>query len=398
VKKNTLLWVGDAACDSGFARCTEHTVRSFLPTWNVCVLGLNYRGDPHPFRQELEAHGGLLFPAYVPGGDQFGVKRLRRIVALTRPDVVVIQNDPWNVPAYVSELEDMPAGTRPLLIGAIAIDGLNARGWALNDLDHVMFWTKFAEDEARLGGFTGTSTVIPLGVDLNIYKPGPRLAARRALELPEHIINDGFIVLNVNRNQPRKRLDLTMEYFADFYHNHCPKKNAYLYMHVCPTGDVGWDINQMTAYYGLKKHVLLAEPSVFSGSSETDMAYTYQAANVQVSTTLGEGWGLTTMEGMACGLPQVVPDWSALGDWARPAAVLVPCTATSATPNKVNVIGGVPDKRMFVYELNSLYTNETWSLNKTIQGLKLSSDPMFVWENISRKFREMVEGVQQRVR
>jgi hypothetical protein len=38
---------------------------------------------------------------------------------------------------------------RPFLVGAIAVDGKNCRGADLNGLDHVIFWTKFAEDEAR---------------------------------------------------------------------------------------------------------------------------------------------------------------------------------------------------------------------------------------------------------
>jgi len=42
-----LLWIGDAACDSGFSNVT-HSVLSFLHnSWDVSVLGVNYRGDPH---------------------------------------------------------------------------------------------------------------------------------------------------------------------------------------------------------------------------------------------------------------------------------------------------------------------------------------------------------------
>jgi D-inositol-3-phosphate glycosyltransferase len=99
-----------------------------------------------------------------------------------------------------------------------------------------------------------------------------------------------------------------------------------LYLHVCPTGDVGYGIDQLAKYYNLKGRVILAQPGVYHGSTDDEMALTYRAANVGISTTQGEGWGLTTMEGMACGLPQIVPDWSALGEWAAPAAYLVPCS------------------------------------------------------------------------
>jgi hypothetical protein len=70
-----------------------------------------------------------------------------------------------------------------------------------------------------------------------------------------------------------------------------------LYLHVCPTGDVGYAIDQLAKYYNLKGRVILVQPGVYHGSSEDEMVLTYRAATVGISTTQGEGWGLTTMEG-----------------------------------------------------------------------------------------------------
>jgi D-inositol-3-phosphate glycosyltransferase len=384
-----LLWVGDAVCDSGFAKCTHETIEGFSAQgWSVVILGLNYRGDPHPYPYRI-------FPAYVPGGDLFGVRRLLEIVGKVRPEVIVFQNDPWNIPRYMEQIQQLK--DVPTLIGAIAIDGKNAQGWALNGLDHTIFWTKFAEQEARKGGYNKTSSVVPLGVDLNIYKPGPRREARVALGLPDFMM-DGFIVLNMNRNQPRKRLDLTMEAFAEFYHTHVPDGNAFLYMHVCPTGDLGYDLDQLTAYYGLRKHVAVAAPGVYEGSSEADVVLTYQAADVQMSTTQGEGWGLTTMEGMACGIPQVVPAWSALGEWATSGAVMIPCLTTSVTPNKTNTIGGVPDKALLVNALHQLYIDHVHRRTIANAGLELVARPEYRWEHIARSFADEVEVAHTRKR
>src|SRR4030095_6152956 len=76
----------------------------------------------------------------------------------------------------------------------------------------------------------------------------------------------------------------------------------------------------------------------------------YSALDVQVTTTLGEGWGLTTMEGMACGTPQIVPDWAALGEWATP-ALKVPCSLQLAHPG-INTVGALPDKEAFMKALD----------------------------------------------
>lgn len=393
-----LLWVGDAACDSGFAKCTHNTIPGFLSDADtrVTVLGINYRGDPHEYPYKI-------YPAFVLGNraDVFGVRRVIELMRTTEPDVVVIQNDPWNIPAYVEQVQlgyQKHGLKRPMIVGAVAIDGKNARGKDLNGLDHCIFWTEFAQKEAQLGGYTGTSHVVPLGVDLNIFSPGDRAYARSRLGLPPEIL-DGFWVLNANRNQPRKRLDLTLQAFADFYHGGA--EDAYLYLHVCPTGDIGYDLDQLGWYYKLKGHLILAEPGIYKGSAEEDLIYTYQAANVQVSTTQGEGWGLTTMEGMACGVPQIVPDWAALGEWAEPAADLVTCTSTIVTPNMVNAIGGVPDREELVQRLWVAYhqfkhRNANPELGESIWGervrlgLDLVNQPRFRWENIAAAFASNV--------
>jgi len=373
-----LLWIGDAACDTGFARATHYTLDTLSKEWDVTVLGLNYRGDPHTYPYPI-------YPAW-PGGDLFGIGRCQEIVRKVRPHAIVIQNDPWNIPLYMKTLEEINDVPRPLMIGAIAVDGKNCRGWAMNKLDHVIFWTKFAQYEAIKGGFAKSSSIVPLGVDLDIYKLGDRAAARK-LVLPPQCQN-GFIVGNVNRNQPRKRIDLTIRYFAEWMHS-TGVDDAFLYLHVAPTGDLGYDCDQLAGYYNLHGHMILAEPEVFQGASEAMMANTYHTFDVQVTTTAGEGWGLTTMEGMACGVPQIVPDWAALGEWCGEAAMKVPCDPICSL-NKVNVIGGEPDGDLFKLALDKLYRFPEIRAAYRDKGLELAAQPEYRWENIAEAFAKEV--------
>lgn len=380
-----LLWVGDAACDSGFARCTHKTIPGLIRAgWNVSVLGLNYRGDPHDYPYPI-------YPAW-PGGDMFGVKRIADIAQQTKADLVVIQNDPWNIPAYVKRLDSLPA--RPVVVGAIAVDGLNCAGKSLNGLDRAIFWTQFAQREAQAGGMFIPSGVVPLGVDLDLYSPGPKMASREAF-VPEHpVTHDGFWVINVNRNQPRKRLDLTIQYFAEWMHSF-NIKDAFLYLHVCPTGDVGVDCDQLAGYYGLKGHVILEQPDAFKGDTEEHLVRSYRCSDVLISTTQGEGWGLTTMEAMACGVPCVVPAWSALGEWAAPAAQLVPCSSQTVTFGGPNVVGGVPDKDAMITSLQALYSDHDLRMQTRQRGLDLVRQPQFRWDHIADRFAEQVEMAWQ---
>jgi len=374
-----LLWVGDAGCDSGFARCTHQTLEVLRRTWDVHVLGLNYRGDPHDYPYPI-------FPAFL-GGDFFGVKRLPELAAKIMPDMVVIQNDPWNIPAYTKALE----GFTGKIVGAIAVDGKNCRGRTLNKLTRAIFWTKFAQQEALQGGMRIPSGVVGLGVDLNIYKPCNRIAARRLVGLPG-VPDNAFIVGNVNRNQPRKRLDLTIQYVAEWVHSR-ELRDVFLYLHVAPTGDQGYDTEQLIHYYDMRGRLILSEPEVWKGLAEQDLALTYQTFDVQLTTSQGEGWGLCTMEGMACGIPQIVPDWSALGEWPGDAVIKVPCPTTITTPNRINSIGGIADKDSVIAALNLMYEShhgQVWSRYRQ-RGLDLVRQDQFRWENVGLAFAEELD-------
>lgn len=370
-----LLWIGDAACDSGFAKCTHATLEAMRNDYEVTVLGLNYRGDPHPYPYPL-------YPAWA-GGDLFGIGRVKELFEKVRPHVVVIQNDPWNVPHYMQAIDKITSVPRPVLIGAMAVDGKNCRGWAMNGLDHVIFWTRYGQYEAVKGGYKKSSSIVPLGVDLDLFVPGDRVAARKKLGLPESTL-DGFFLLNVNRNQPRKRLDLSVKYFAEWI-KECDVRDAFLYLHVAPTGDLGYDCDQLAGYYGLHGRIILAEPGVFHGPTDEMLVSTYQAADIQCNTGVGEGWGLTTMEGMACGLPQVVGNWAALGEWAVPAAVAVHCEPV-ASLNKVNVIGGEPNKNEMVDAFDRLYRDRIFYEAHRAMGYETVRRPEYRWATIASQF------------
>src|SRR5688572_16601884 len=128
---------------------------------------------------------------------------------------------------------------------------------------------------------------------------------------------DAFIVMNVNRNAPRKRLDLTIQYWTQWWINAGQPKEAFLYLH-CANRDEGWNVVNLAKYFGIEKQFIITNANMSSHNCmfEKDMPILYNIGDVGVSTTLGEGWGLTTHEGMACGVPQIVPRYSALGEWA----------------------------------------------------------------------------------
>ena len=381
VSKSTrrLLWIGDAVVSTGFAKCTHHILETVRHEWDTYVLGLNYFGDPHQYPYPI-------FPC-IRGtrGDIFGLSRIKSLIDSIRPELVIVQNDPWNFPEYMKAIGNVPT------VGVVAVDGKNCRGEGLNGLLHAIFWTDFGAKEAALGGYRGSSTVIPLGVDREIFKPIRKELARQSMGLPQKQ-SKGFIVGNINRNQARKRLDLTIQYFCEWVKTY-RVDDAYLYLHIAPTADVGYDASQLMRYYGLTGRLILAEPDPGFGIAETALPFVYNSFDVQVTTTQGEGFGLTTLEGMACGIPQILPNWSALGDLFSDSCNMVSCPTTACTPNNINAVGGVPDKDEFIGALNSLYSNEQYRSNRSEQVLQKASEARFVWKSVGDKYIEALENV-----
>lgn len=380
-----LLWVGDAGCPSGFARATHEILDTLRYQFEVTVLGINYRGDPHEYPYPIYAAAA--------GGDMFGVGRLIWMCDLVKPDVIVIQNDPWNIPAYTEKLSRFPEYAKIPVVAVVAVDGKNCLGLGMNGLAHAIFWTQFGLEESRKGGYKGSASVIPLGVRTEMFYPTDRVEARKR-RLGNQLA-DAFIVGNVNRNQPRKRWDLTIKYFAKWVQEY-KVDNAYLYLHTAPTGDAGVNVVGLAGYYGIIERLALMEPPTWYGIPEDDMRDTYNCFDVNISTTQGEGMGLTTLEAMACGIPSIVPDWAALGDWAVSGVCLVECTSTAIGPPYVNVIGGVADEELFVRALHELYTSQAMRSELGRRGLSCANQDRFNWTNIGDAWQQTLDMVLAR--
>lgn len=94
------------------------------------------------------------------------------------------------------------------------------------------------------------------------------------------------------------------------------RPNAHLYLH-CNIGDVGGNILEMAAQVGLqpRQDFSYPDPEKFhaaAGMNVETLNKIYNAADAVMSTTLGEGCGLSSYEAMAVGKPIIMPNNTAL--------------------------------------------------------------------------------------
>lgn len=162
---------------------------------------------------------------------------------------------------------------------------------------------KYAPDVAK------HTSVIWLGCDTESFYPlsAEERRACRVKFFGEEMVNR-FLVINVNRNQPRKDLARSMALFHQFHQKH---PDSSLYMHSVQI-DAGGSLPFQARMVGMDIYKKPAE-IIFSGldlaapwSRET-LNQLYNSADCLISTAYGEGWGLCTTEAMCAGVPVVVP-------------------------------------------------------------------------------------------
>ena len=380
-EKKKLLWIGDAVSQTGFARVTHSILEHLRHKWDVYVLGVNYAGDPTPYQ-----HLYKLFPA-VLGGDVWGIGRVMPLIRNIKPDVVLVLNDPWNVAQYLNAIE-----VKVPVVAYMPVDAPNQMaGRGLNPLHRAIAYTNFGRKHLLLGGYTGRCDVVPHGVNPELYYPMEKAEAIDKLTLKAKVKGDSFIIGSVARNQPRKRLDLTIQAWAKWWITNGQPRNAYLYMHTTMQ-DIGWNVLQLATYYGINEQFIVTNPKMTLQNCllEENMRLVYGAFDVQLHTSLGEGWGLTAHEGMACRRAQIMPKYAALGEWADGAARFVPVTSYEVTHNGINTIGGVIDFNGTVEAIDELYKNPEERERLAALALARATEPQFNWATIADQFHAIL--------
>jgi glycosyltransferase involved in cell wall biosynthesis len=327
-----LLVLGDGGAPTGYARVTENILKR-LPQdqFEVHHLAVNYSGDPHDLPWKLYPAGNR--------GDVFGGNRIKELVNQTRPDLIFSVADLWIQKLYLQILlAEHPYKGRIVLYSPVDAGPVDPDWVAQFDKAHrIVAFTHFAkrEIEQALPAGAGKVEVIPVGVDTGVFHPlatrdgreGPvwdTSEAKRLLKLfPEEEIESSFLVLNAHRNQPRKRIDITLKAFAAFASG--KPKNVQLYLHM-GIEDAGWHVLKLAKRYGVDDRIIVSENrSAMPVILSEHLNLIYNACDVGLNTATGEGWGLPNFEHAATGNAQIVPRLGALAEiWSEAAEFVDP--------------------------------------------------------------------------
>jgi len=260
----------------------------------------------------------------------------------------------------------------------IPIDGKMTEKWAnyVKYAYRIVAYSQFGYNELLKFFPPSRLAYIPHGVDTDIFRPlgTDKAELRKELETEPPIPEDCFLILNVAANiGSRKKLPLLIRTFKKFSEKY---PDAHLYLHTNPNVPMtqGYDLLFYVHMLNLegKVHFPKYNP-VLEGVTDEEMCKIYNAADIYVSNSVAEGFGLPLLEAQSCGLPVIVPDNSAQKELAEGHGWLVESVDT-------DVYIEIP---VYVPQLTEYPVPNQKSLLKTLEEVR----NLFFSEHVSNIYR-----------
>jgi len=253
----------------------------------------------------------------------FGEKEIAEYIKKRPQDVVIIFNDMVITSALVNTLKaELTKEERASFKLVSYMDQVYPyqKKMYINNLnenfDAVVAFTPYWRDVARSLGVKRPMYVFPHGFDPQLYYPVPQELARVFYNIPRN----AFVILNLNRNQPRKRWDHTVMAYADVVARHIALQKTSparatrpILLMIATQMDGFWNLTDIFEHelskrgvdweVGRRYIISLAKPQQMS---DTEINILYNASDIGLNTCEGEGFGLCQFEHAAVGCPQVV--------------------------------------------------------------------------------------------
>ena len=276
----------------------------------------------------------------------FAFQELPTVINSEKPDIVFIYNDMSVICSYIQEIRKL-IHNRYFKIWAYLditykhppqnmIDDIN------RDVERIFCFTNSWKDELKSKGITRPVDVMNHGPDSTI-RIIPKELARQKLGLPKDII----LYTSLNKNIPRKRLDILVMSFAKLI-TRFPLKPLYMLIVADIGARGGFSLFDIFA-----REIVLCNGSIdilgnrlLITSKDTcykddDINILYNCGDIGVSCAEGEGFGLCTFEQMLLGIPQIVPEINGYTEYCnKDNSIMIKPTIRYYIPQSYNSVTG----------------------------------------------------------
>jgi glycosyltransferase involved in cell wall biosynthesis len=273
----------------------------------------NFYKDIEHARERKLSENVEIYDAWLhekPKNKGFGENEFLNYVKETSPDIVIIYNDLVVISTLMKLLNEIPERQFKIIpyIDLVYKNENNNILRAINDnCDGAIAFSHHWKNVLINEDFNKPLWVLEHGFNKSQYFPIPKIIARKYFEISP----DSFIILNLNRNQPRKRWDHCLMAYIKFISNHLDDNIKLL---VLTSLSGGWNLADIMKSEAKKYNLTLENIKRFfifienpQKLSDYDINIMYNVADIGFNTCDGEGFGLCNFEQAAVGVPQIIP-------------------------------------------------------------------------------------------
>lgn len=357
-----------------------------------------YNDAEHIIERELPSNVEI-YDAYSneePKNKGFGEKNIVDYVKKISPDIVIIYNDLIVISTLIKVLQEIPDRTFkivPYIDLVYKHEKKSMLKYIHEHIDGCIAFTDHWKDILLKENYTKPLWTLEHAFNKNVYYPIPKQVARKFFE----INNDEFIIMNLNRNQPRKRWDHCIMAFIKFISKHLGEK---IKLMVLTSVNGAWDLTELMTneankyninFEQLKKHfIFIQNPQKLS---DKDINIMYNVADIGWNTCDGEGFGLCNFEQAGIGIPQVIPHIGGFLDFfnennsipIKPKYSIYSDTSKDAVGGELEMC----DINDYVDALEKYYTNRDLILKHGAQSRKDIIEN-YTWSEKARHFRTII--------
>ena len=318
-KTKKLLIIGDSpTVNTGFG-CVIRNLAQRWKQWHfdaIDIYGINYHGWPHDYPYKIYPAGGREW-----NSDKKLAVIFNHILAADYTHCFVLCDWAHLAGEPAKFLREICDKKSIRLTYYYPVDApLDPRTADLAKVaDVAVTYTQYGREQTMLAVPDLDPIVIPHGVDAAKFYPREDRGSLRARIFQGWVQDDDYLMVNVNRNEPRKAPQHSLQILKQLRQQGV---NAKLLLHMPKVAADFTELEPIGEQLGLKcgEHWTHNDAWFRNGNalvSEEGLNDLYNCADLYLSTSLGEGWGLPFTEALAAGCPCAVPDHTSLGEIAR---------------------------------------------------------------------------------
>lgn len=395
--KKVFLATDDPRLNSGLSTVGRAISERLVSKYDLTYIGLNSPSDfislDFPYRVlpcPIQDYGKTSLPSFL--------KNESPEVLITIGDV-----DHFNYIPFVKTRETF------LWLSFVTIDSVNYIQSLPNrfqptlyDADNIITCSKFGK--AAIERFLEIHVnYLPLGRNEKLN----RLSFHEIVNIREKYgLARSFVILVVNRNSVRKQIPSSfkvMRILIDQLHSHEEfKEGVKIFIHTVANDPYGYNLKELIADYNIEEFVSYSKDfhsdTTNPSLTEDELCEIYNLAShgmgCFLTTSGGEGFGLTILDAMSCGVPVIGSNYSSIPEVVGDGGILVPPVTFLTTEDGTEL--AMYDPRIVSNQIFELVNNRKLRIELAEKAYRQSET--FNWEESVNGLIDIIENTEKRRR